>query len=194
MRKRWHCPKVEISAGACLWGAVLLLAVPLPWVAAAVMAAAFHELFHCLMIWLLGGTVWEIRMGSGGTAINMVGLSNGAELLAAAAGPAGSFSLLLLAERLPPLALCGFVQGMFNLLPVYPMDGGRILFCILSLVMPMEKAEIICTWVEKGILILLLTGGVVLSLFYKLGPMPLLLVLGMTIKAKRRKNPCKEWD
>lgn len=193
MGKHWHCPKVEISAGACLWGAVLLLAVPLPWVAAAVTAAAFHELCHCLMIWLLGGIVREIRMGGGGTAIDMVGLSNGEELLAAVAGPAGSFSLLLLAERLPQLALCGLVQGMFNLLPVYPMDGGRILFCILTSVMPLERAESACAWVENGISFLLLAGGVLLSLFYKMGPMPFLLALGMMIKAKRRKKPCKEW-
>lgn len=193
MGKHWHCPEVDISIGALLWLALLLLAVPLPWLTAAVTAAAFHELCHCLIIWILGGTVCKISVGGGGTAIEMANLSTGKELLAAMAGPAGSFLLLLLAVRSPRLALCGLVQGLFNLLPVYPMDGGRILFCGLTLAFPLESAERVCIWVENATFFLLLTCSIAQNFLYPAGLLPFFFFLGMTIKAKRRKNPCKEW-
>lgn len=193
MGKHWHCPSVEVSAGACVWGALLLLTVPLNWVAAAVVAAVFHELCHCLAIWLMGGKIYQIRIGGGGTAIDMGALTTGNELLAALAGPFGSFLLLLFAHSFPRLALCGMVQGMFNLFPVYPMDGGRILSCGLDLVLPPGTADAVCMWVENGTIGLLLAGGGLLCFSYKMGPIPLILALGITIKAKRRKNPCKDW-
>lgn len=53
--------------------------------------------------------------------------SRGAEILSALAGPAGSFLLLSLYRVAPHIAICGLIQGMYNLLPVYPLDGGRAL-------------------------------------------------------------------
>ena len=55
------------------------------------------------------------------------------ELLCALAGPAGSLSLLLVSEWIPRIALCGMVQGLFNLIPAGNLDGGRVLRCLIAL-------------------------------------------------------------
>ena len=126
--------------------ALTLLVLPLPWVAAAVLAAAVHELCHYLAIAALGGQVGRIAVGSGGAAMELGCLSPVRELLAAAAGPVGSLSLMLMGRFFPRLALCGLVQGLFNLLPIYPLDGGRILRRALELVLPDRAAAAITCW------------------------------------------------
>ena len=119
--------RIWVSGWGCVALALTLLVLPLPWVAAAVLAAAVHELCHYLAIAALGGQVGRIAVGSGGAAMELGCLSPVRELLAAAAGPVGSLSLMLMGRFFPRLALCGLVQGLFNLLPIYPLDGGRIL-------------------------------------------------------------------
>ena len=123
--------RVQASGWGCVLLALALLVLPLPWLAAAVTAALFHELCHGAVAVALGGSMGVIRLGERGATMEVGGLSNGRELLAAAAGPVGSLGLLLLGRCFPRLALCGLVQGLYNLLPIYPLDGGRILFCLI---------------------------------------------------------------
>ena len=117
----------ENELWGCFFLALLLLTVPLKLLAASAVAAGFHELCHIWAVRALGGRVEGAAFTAGGAVLDISGLSSGAEALAAAAGPLGSFLLLLLVRICPALALCAFVQGCFNLLPVYPLDGGRIL-------------------------------------------------------------------
>ena len=123
--------RVQASGWGCVLLALALLVLPISWLLAAVTAALFHELCHGAAAVALGGSLGEIRLGERGATMEVGGLSNGRELLAAAAGPVGSLGLLLLGRFFPRLALCGLVQGLYNLLPIYPLDGGRILFCLI---------------------------------------------------------------
>ena len=138
--------RIWVSGWGCGALALTLLVLPLPWVAAAVLAAAVHELCHYLAIAALGGQVGRIAVGSGGAAMELGCLSPVRELLAAAAGPVGSLSLMLMGRFFPRLALCGLVQGLFNLLPIYPLDGGRILRRALELALPDRAAAAITCW------------------------------------------------
>ena len=137
---------MELSGWGCVALALLLLVLPLPWIAAALLAGAFHECCHYFAIRALGGRVSGMAIGSRGAVMELRGLGTAAELLAAAAGPVGSLSLMLMGRFFPRLALCGLVQGLFNLLPIYPLDGGRILRRALELVLPDRAAAVITCW------------------------------------------------
>ena len=122
---------VKINPKGYILLAFLILTVPLGWITAGLLAATIHELCHILVIVLLKVPVFSIQVGIYGAKIHTAPLSPVQEFFCAAAGPAGSFLCLFLIRRWPVIGLCGLVQGIFNLLPIYPLDGGRMLRCIL---------------------------------------------------------------
>ena len=98
------------------------------------------------------------------------------ECLCALAGPLGSLILAFL--PFSTLALCGLVQGLFNLLPIMPLDGGRILGYFLEMTLPRYREKI-----EICMELLLLAGAIYI------GPWAVLLWLCLVF----RKFPCKPW-
>lgn len=165
---------IRFQASALILMAALILLLPLDWLLAAVFAAALHELGHLTAIKVFGGYPVSVSVGMLGATIHTGPLTNKAEFLCAAAGPCASLMLLFLCRLLPKFALCGLVQGMFNLIPLYPLDGGRMLFCLLRRCSP-RRAERVFSIVQRLVLLgflafLLLTGirgksGFVLFLF-----------------------------
>ena len=90
-------------------------------------------------------------------------MTAGGELLCALAGPFGSLLLALLLRHVPELAICGLIQGVYNLLPLYPLDGGRALRCLFSFAG--EKGERGFRTVEKMLLCLLI--GILIWFFFR---------------------------
>lgn len=135
---------LHISAGFWLLLAAAILAAPLPLTAAVLLAAALHEGGHLLALRLFHVPVEGLRLGALGAVIHARGarrLSYGRELLVTLAGSAAN---LLLA---PPIAALsarfawewGFLLaganvllGVYNLLPVPPLDGGRALYLAVA--------------------------------------------------------------
>ena len=104
-----------------------ILFIPLPWLISWLLAAAIHELFHILIVYLVGEKVVAIRFGVGGAIISSTVSVGIKAFLCSLAGPAAGFVLLILLHRIPRIALCGLVQSVYNLLPIRPLDGGHAL-------------------------------------------------------------------
>ena len=172
---------IEVTAGFCILWAFLLLVLPLHLLLAAMGAALFHELCHGLAIYATGGKITRLTVGAGGMVMETTPMPPGKELLCALTGPVGSFLLASLYFRIPMIAVCGMVQGCFNILPLYPLDGGRALKCLLEWILPVQ-AERIRKFVEILTLIFLL----VLAIRVGNGA---ILAWGMLVM---RKIPCKD--
>lgn len=183
--------KLRLDSSACLLGAVCLLLLPLDWLLAAFFAASFHEVCHALAIRLTGGRIEGMRIGGSGAVIKTGPITGGQELICALAGPTGSLLLLLFVRWIPKIALCAAIQGAFNLLPIFPLDGGRILRSALGLLFRPEQAEKIAGALESGAVLLILLTGAVLTIRCSMGLMPVLLALFLTARAILRKIPCK---
>ena len=168
--------RVEIQPGFGILWALLILTLPMKFLMAAMLAAFFHEACHALAVWCLGGRILNMTITAGGMVMEVSELDVKGECLCALAGPAGSLMLAVL--PFPTLALCGLVQGLFNLIPIMPLDGGRVLGCILELVCPQHREKI-----EICMELFLLVGAIYL------GTWAVLLWLCLVF----RKFPCKPW-
>ncbi len=182
--------RICIEPWSWYFAALLIITVPAGWLFAAVCAAVFHELCHMAAILILGGTVQRVTAGIGGIVIHSEITGKGKELLAALAGPVGSFALLHLCHVFPKLAVCGCIQGLFNLLPVYPLDGGRILGCCVEWLCPLKSNKIL-KWTEGIVYSGVFLISVVVSVRFSVGWYPVFLSCFLIIKASRRKRPCK---
>ena len=178
--------KVAVEANACILWAFLLLILPLRWMIAFFLALSVHELFHLLALCAFHKPVLQFRIGPLGMKMDIQELGYGQELLCALAGPLGGFLLLLSGRWYPELALCALAQSCYNLIPVYPLDGGRVLRCLLHLLIP-ESADGICRGVETVVF----TGFLVLSFWLKWSLFAILLACILIVRAGFGKIPCK---
>lgn len=163
-------PLLGIAAGV-----VLLLSITL------------HELGHSLVAMLFGCRVRDITLMMLGGCATLLSMPRKAwqEMLMAAAGPAVSLALALLGLLLPNTMMMrksamfspairefifyqvGALNAalfIFNLLPAFPMDGGRILRALLQ---QFFTTRLRATWIASRIgraLALLMGGTVVYSL------------------------------
>ena len=113
-------------------------------------AAAIHEAGHCLAVLLCGGSIHSLALTARGAVLQTSPLSYRQEALCALAGPCAGFLLLFWVRLVPWLAFWGLMQGLYNLLPVYPMDGGRALRCALLSRWTPEQADSVSRWVTWG--------------------------------------------
>ena len=86
-----------------------------------------HEIGHLLVLKLMGISVRKVQLRLSGARIDSVFLDYRKEILCAAAGPSANllFAWIIL-HRWPKIAAISILLATANLLPIYPMDGGRL--------------------------------------------------------------------
>ena len=171
---------IRVDGSVYIWLALGLFVLPLSWQMAAILAAFVHEMCHYLAARIWKVRIRGIRIGIGGMLMYTEPMPAEKEFVVAMAGPAGSLLLGLWMRQFPELALCGMIQGAYNLIPVFPLDGGRMLRCLMG-----KWSEPI----ETGVLIVVFIFGAIMGIRY--GIFPFLLAVLVTGKTIRRKFPCK---
>ena len=138
----WRPDALRVKPSGLLLAAAFLL-LSRSWLLPASLftAAACHELAHWLTLRALHAPPRTLILSASGASMYVPGLtrlSYGGELLAVAAGPGCNLLLWALlssvgGEALAPFAGAHLILGALNLLPVRPMDGGRLLWLLVSL-------------------------------------------------------------
>ena len=132
-----------------------------------------HELAHALTARLFGYRTNDITLSLLGGCASLIALPRKAwqEFLTAFAGPLMSFALAFAVmlldffevqienEWLRGVLQYGFYMnvmlGAFNLLPGFPMDGGRIFRSFMRLFLSRPKATLVAMWVGRVFAVLL---------------------------------------
>jgi stage IV sporulation protein FB len=154
---------------ALLWAPVLFLSVLL------------HELAHAGAIGAFGYGASQIVLGGmGGVTINKRNARPWQDMLISAAGPASSFAIAWLTTlfmRSAPLAshdpmLVAFLPlllsanvwwGVFNLVPMNPLDGGHIVHNFLRMFLQERTAFSVAVWIG------MLAGAAIVALGIYIG-------------------------
>lgn len=129
---------------------------------AILMAFAFiHELGHLIAGICFGLKVKKISIMPFGLSINFEDYSNKyilKKIIISAAGPL--MNLLIVVMGIcnnwgEDIIYCNILIGMFNLIPIYPLDGGRILKYIIQLSSGSMEAEIVTYKLSNALIIML---------------------------------------
>ena len=120
-------PALRVMPGFAILLGVLIALDPADLCLPLLAAAAVHELGHLAALRLCGVGVTELRLGVLGAVIATKPMPPEIERLCAAAGPRASLLGLGMFRVFPRFALLSGLLALANLLPVWPLDGGRIL-------------------------------------------------------------------
>lgn len=147
--------KIKITPTFLIWSFTLILThgdemLPLS------LAVLAHEVGHLIAARALGIEIRTITLSILGARMETVGdISYMKEFLLALGGPLAGIILHVSAlaiyraelfsgsahELMLSLSLISLALSVFNLLPISTLDGGRMLSCILSLLLPLTIAE-----------------------------------------------------
>lgn len=124
------------------------------------LALICHEAGHLLAMKFSGAPVRGFRLSAAGAVIQSGFFGYRQELACAAAGPVFSFLLCICCYRWQSkLAVISAALGALNLLPIYPLDGGRILRGALLLHLEQTVVDRVLRSVTVVVCCLLMIGA-----------------------------------
>ena len=150
--------RITISLALTLAAAFIYYVVSIETTIAIALPVAVHELAHIIALRFFGLKVKSVRAELTGLCIDYCGFAEPvAHIAAAFAGPAGGFTWMELSAGI------SLLLSVFNLLPVLPLDGGRILLGLMTMLLGARTGERIAYRISIAITVLLLIAGTVLA-------------------------------
>jgi stage IV sporulation protein FB len=160
-----------------------------------------HELVHLLTAQKLGFKVRELELfpfGGIGKLDSIIGPDPKIEIIISLAGPIINilFAFLFRVTMeffytnpiLELLFKCNFYMGIFNLLPVLPLDGGRILRGLLSYIIGFKASTNRLTYITYGFSIVLIIIGIYSMIYYRTGIYYAWIAIFISIAANKEKK------
>ena len=161
--------RFSISAGALLLGALIYCTASFSELAAILAPVIVHELGHILTLRLYGLRIRRVRADLRGLCIEYSGLCAPlGHAVSALAGPvaglAYAFAASFFARRggnevLTLSAGVSMLLSLFNLLPILPLDGGRIFSIIASELLGGRRGDALTKAVSLALSAALLAAG-----------------------------------
>jgi len=173
------------------------------WLALVFGSVLVHELAHALVGSKVGAGVEDIVLlpVGGATRLNRPPEGTGARLVMTAAGPltslglAAFFALLAVAAESPLLPVdlhhgnltsrifwLNIILGLFNLLPVFPMDGGRLLQAVFERRLGARRATVLAARTGQVMAVVMAIIGLIGNLWLALIAIYLFLQAGSEAK------------
>lgn len=148
------------------------------------LALALHEAAHLTALALFRRPVLGLTLSAGGAKIETEALTLRQEALSAAAGPlVNLLSGALTLRCVPAFSAVSLGLAAVNLLPLYPLDGGRILRAALLSRLPPERTEQIlrlAVWLTCSTL---MVGACWLTVWRQAGLWPIFAALVLLCRA-----------
>lgn len=140
----------ELSSGALLVLACVYFFGGITSLVALLVAIIAHEAGHAAAIIMCGGRVRGVYVDSSGLCMSKSGAyGTASEIITLLAGPVAGLAIALLCAHIGQkwsnvlflrTAGMSLLLTVYNLLPALPLDGGRMLMCVLNAVLGAEKA------------------------------------------------------
>lgn len=183
--------RIFISAKVYIIAAIAMLLFPFKWITAWVLAALTHEMGHYIALRIFSHNFSKIKVGVFGANMDTSALKPIQAIFCYLSGPLLGAMLLFFHRLFPRFAICAFVQTCYNLLPVYPLDGGKALSVFLEAFVGDVVGKRLFSVVETSILIIGALSALYLSLYLRMGLLPLIFFILFLINNKKIKIPCK---
>ena len=165
--------RVTISLALTLAAAFIYYVVSIETAIAIALPVAVHELAHIIALRFFGLKVNSVRVELTGLCIDYCGFAEPlAHAAAAFAGPAGGFIYAYAASLIARETGCAWMElsagislllSIFNLLPVLPLDGGRILLGLMTMLLGAQAGERVTYRISFAITAVLLAAGTALA-------------------------------
>ena len=165
-----HPLLIVVAAGACVLGRLYGLLQ-------AILALVMHEACHTIVANAFGCRVDALELMPFGCVARLkhVSLTPHAEWCTAIAGPIAGFVIAgaaamtgqffpRIGARIQPFLLFNLTIALINLLPAMPLDGGRVVKCVLEGRIGLTKAVKVTAWAGVALGTLMLLGTVLLAL------------------------------